>query len=142
MKSALIPSLVVLGLALAGCATTAVPAAPRHACLEGEKSAQVVQLFFGRNVGQTPGVSEKDWETFLDKEIVPRFPDGLSVIDTAGVWKGKDGSAVHELGKAVVIVLSGRPEDQARLGEVTSAYKARFSQESVLTSRSRSCVAF
>lgn len=137
-----------LGLALAcltltACATApSVPAVHAQGCTAGERPAQVVQLFFGRNVGAAPGVSEKDWESFLDQEIVPRFPDGLSVIDTAGVWRGKDGSAVHELGKAVVIVLTGRPEEQSGISAVTRAYKTRFSQDSVLTARSRSCVAF
>ena len=101
----------------------------------------MVRLFFGRNVGQAPAVSETEWERFVDRELVPRFPDGLSVIDTAGVWRGRDGAAVHELGKAVVIVLSGDQQDAGRIGEVTSAYKAKFSQESILTARSRACVA-
>lgn len=137
-----------LGLAaasLVGCATTppaAPPAPPVLACAQGEKPAEVAQLFFGRNVGATPGVSERDWDAFLEKEVVTRFPDGLSVIDTAGVWRGKDGLAVHELGKAVVVVLPGHSDDADRLTAVTQAYKARFAQESVLTSRVRSCVAF
>jgi formylmethanofuran dehydrogenase subunit E len=140
-----VKSLIVIGVALLGGALAACATPPKatvaSGCGPGERPAEVAQLFFGRNIGDKPGVSEADWDAFLDRELVSRFPEGLSVIDTAGVWRGKDGVAVHELGKAVVIVLSGAPGENDRITAVTEAYKARFSQDSVLTSRSRSCVA-
>jgi hypothetical protein len=132
-------------VALAGCATPKPPkmaAAVDSGCGVGEHSAQAVQLFFGRNIGKSPGVSEADFDAFLEREISPRFPEGLSVIDTAGVWRGPDGIAVHELGKAVVIVLSGKSDDTERLSAVTAAYKARFAQDSVMTAQNQTCVAF
>jgi len=128
--------LIVLCVAVSGCASPMVVG-----CAPGERSAQIAKLFFGRNIGPAPGVSEADWNAFVEREIVPRFPEGLSVIDTAGVWRGADGATVHELGKAVVLVLSGRPDEAQRLGAVTAAYKTRFSQESVLTAKTRACVA-
>lgn len=130
--------MAAVAAALGGCASPR----PLLPCKAGESSAEVSQLFFGRNVGKAPGVSEADWEAFLEKEIVSRFPEGLSVIDTAGVWRDSHGGAVHELGKAVVIVLPPKPDPSARIAEVTAAYKARFSQESVLVARSRACVAY
>lgn len=139
VKSALTIGLAAFGLTLAGCASLPAPGA--QTCAAGEKPAEVAQLFFGRNIGKTAGVSEADWENFLDTEIMPRFPEGLSVIDAAGVWRGKDGSAVHELSKQVVLVLSGRPDEKERLMAVTAAYTKRFSQEAVMTLRSRACVA-
>lgn len=134
MKSLIAIACVAAGLS--GCATPVLTS-----CASGERSAEIVRLFFGRNVGHTPAVSEREWERFVDRELVPRFPEGLSVIDTAGVGRSDDGAAVHELGKAVVIVLSGKDEEAGRIVEVTSAYKAKFSQESILTARSRACVA-
>jgi hypothetical protein len=134
-------ALCAAALCVASCATRAPQPEQVAQCDAGDRPAEVAQLFFGRNIGHQPGVSEAAWEAFLDKEIVSRFPEGLSVIDTAGVWRGKDGIAVHELGKSVVIVLSGRADDQTRIQAVTDAYKAQFSQESVLTSRTQACVA-
>jgi hypothetical protein len=134
-------AIVVAALGAASCATRAPEPTRLADCASDERSAEVAQLFFGRNIGDKPGVSEAAWEAFLDKEVVSRFPEGLSVIDTAGVWRGRDGVAVHELGKSVVIVLSGRADDQTRIAAVTDAYKAQFSQESVLTARSHACVA-
>jgi hypothetical protein len=133
-------------VALGGCASLrpakVVASSVQDGCGLGEHSAQAFQLFFGRNIGKSPGVSEADFETFLETEISPRFPEGLSVIDTAGVWRGPDGVAVHELGKAVVIVLPGKADDAERVSAVTAAYKARFSQDSVLTARNQTCVSF
>lgn len=132
--------MAIAGVVLSGCAS--LPESPDPPCADGEKVAEVAQLFFGRNIGDAAGVSEADWESFLEGEIMPRFPEGLSVIDAAGVWRGKDGSAVHELSKQVVLVLSGRPDEKDRLAAVTSAYTKRFHQEAVMTLRSRACVAY
>ena len=121
---------------LTGCATPTPP------CGRGEVSAQIVQLFFGRNTAAAPAVSEADWAAFVTREITPRFPKGLSVIDTAKLGRSPSGAAVHELGKAVVIILAGDAGEQQRLDMVRAAYKQAFSQESVLTARTRACVAF
>ena len=41
------------------------------------------ELVFGRSSDDAahPSVSEADFTRFLDKEVTPRFPDGLTVID-------------------------------------------------------------
>ncbi len=121
---------------LGGCATPL-----KTACAPGERSAEVVRLSFDRNVGGGRKVSEADWEAFVDSQLAPRFPDGLSVIDTAGVWRGPGGTAVHELGKSVVIVLPGRANNAAPIAAVTAAYRTKFSQDSALVARSHACVA-
>ncbi len=36
------------------------------------------------------GISEADWRDFLDREVTPRFPSGLSVVDVYGQWQGKN----------------------------------------------------
>src|SRR5690606_40856485 len=33
---------------------------------------------------QTDAISDAQWEAFLDKEVTPRFPDGLTVFDAYG----------------------------------------------------------
>ena len=46
-----------------------------------------VELLFGRNIGGKLGVSEAQRRAFLAREVSPRFPDGLTVFDTAGQWR-------------------------------------------------------
>lgn len=101
-----------------------------------------MQLFFGRATGWTGEVSEADWRSFLDAEVSPRFPDGLSVSEVYGQWKSPAGDFVREDSKALFIVLAGRPDEQQRLDLIRDAYKRRFHQQSVLVVEQKACVAF
>jgi hypothetical protein len=133
--------LVALIAAAAVCAGAAVPAAA-SACPEGLRLANTAQLFFGRSTGWTGEVSEADWRAFLDAEVSPRFPDGLTVSDVYGQWKSPAGDFVREDAKALFIVLAGKPGERARLDLIRDAYKRRFHQQSVLLVEQKACVAF
>jgi broad specificity phosphatase PhoE len=128
-----------VGLAsLAGCATMG----DGMRCDAGSTPASTAELYFGRNISETAGVSDAEWQAFVDEEITPRFPDGLTVIDAAGRWRGADGALGREASKVVVIVLSGKTDERSRLDAVREAYKDRFRQEAVLLVEHRACVAF
>jgi hypothetical protein len=121
-------------------AFAAAPAA--RACPDGMKSATTAELFFGRNSGWTGQISEGEWRSFLDQEVTPRFPDGLSVGDVYGQWRSPAGAFVRQNSKALFIVLAGRPDEQQRLDLVRDAYKKRFHQQSVLLVEQKACVSF
>ena len=107
------------------------------------KPQQVAELMFGRKIGDRIGVSKAQWARFLDREITPRFPDGLTVIDTRGQWRDNARKTiVREPSKLVQIVLPGKPEDDARLNEIAAAYKSRFRQQSVGIIVRAVCVSF
>lgn len=129
---------ILIGAALTAGAAHAAP----HACPEGMKAATTAQLFFGRNVSWTGQVSDSDWRTFLDEEVTPRFPDGLSVSDVYGQWRSPAGAFVRQSTKALFIVLAGRPDEQQRLGLIRDAYKRRFHQQAVLLVEQTACVSF
>ena len=126
------------GLLMAGCQT--LPPAP--ACPAGQDYVRTAQLFFGRNIGDGPKVTEADFRRFMDEEVTPRFPDGLTVLDGGGQWRGDANKLVREASKVVMVVLpKGRGAD-AKLEAVRNAYKSRFHQESVLLVTQPSCVSF
>lgn len=130
-------------LLLAGCVSVdAKVIGGAQACPPGLEATTTAELFFGRNIGATFGVSEADWARFLDEEITPRFPNGLSVSDVAGQWKAGDGTIVREPSKAVMIVLSGGEGEASRLDAIRDAYKARFRQDAVMLVQRRACVGF
>jgi hypothetical protein len=107
------------------------------------KPQQVAELMFGRKIGDRTGVSDAAWSRFVDREITPRFPDGLTVIDARGQWRDRDRNRiVREPSKLVQIVLPGGDGDQQRLNEIAEAYKIRFRQQSVLIIVRPACVAF
>jgi hypothetical protein len=112
-------------------------------CGGAQKPAVVAELMFGRKIGNRIAVTESRWARFVDREITPRFPDGLSVVDAKGQWRDRERNViVHEPSKLVTIVLPGDPADQIQLGEIIEAYKRRFKQQSVGVIVRPACVAF
>lgn len=132
---------VALILPLGACMSLNV-VADANDCAEGLKPVTTAELVFGRNIGAAPGVSDADWQAFLDAEVTPRFPDGLTVADAAGQWRGVGGVVVAEPSKTLLLVLKGEPDERARIDAIRSAYKARFRQESVLLIERPACVGF
>ena len=132
---ALVP-ILVLAL-LGGCASLRGPACPA-----GQSRATLAQLMFGRAITGGGQVSEDDWRAFLDEEVTPRFPDGLTVVDAGGQWRGKAGAVIKEPSKVLMLLTPCAPDEAARLDAVREAYKARFRQESVLLITQPVCAAF
>jgi hypothetical protein len=112
------------------------------ACQSG-KPQQVAELMFGRKIDDRIGVSNAAWSRFVDREITPRFPDGLTIIDASGQWRDRSrNKVVREPSKLVQIVLPGKGADQQRLNEIVQAYKVRFRQQSVLVIVRPACITF
>ena len=107
------------------------------------QSRAVVELYFGRNIGEVLGVSEEAWIKFLDEEITPRFSNGLSVTTIAGQWKdAASGRIVREPGKVLTLIVEPDAATLAKIGEIIALYKARHQQQSVLMTRHPICAAF
>ncbi|RDJ27333.1 DUF3574 domain-containing protein [Bosea caraganae] len=113
------------------------------ACAPGQQAMLVAELLFGRNIGDRPGISEADFSRFVDQEITPRFPDGLTILDGRGQYRDAQRNAlVREQSKLVTIALKDEPDGRARIGAITEAYKQRFNQQSVGTILKPACVSF
>ena len=122
---------------LSGCAALA-PAT----CPAGQNPGRTAQLFFGRNIGDRVGVSDADFARFVDEELTPRFPDGLTVLDAAGQWRGASGVIGREPSKVVILMLPDRSGDEDKLAAVRRAYRVRFAQEAVLQTVQPACLRF
>jgi len=128
---------VALTLALGGCAMLSP-----QACPAGMSRATAAELFFGRNVGASEGVSDSEWRDFVETEIAPRFPDGFTLGDADGGWRSRDGAMIRERSKRLFIVLAGQPDEETKLEAIRAAYKARFHQEGVMLFEGEGCVSF
>ena len=90
---------------------------------------------------QTPYA--ESWARFVDGEITPRFPDGLTVFNTVGQWRDSERKTiVREPSKIVMIVLPGKDDDIDRLNQIAEAYKSQFRQQSVAVMLRPACVSF
>jgi hypothetical protein len=94
-----------------------------------------IRLYFGLGPADHPeqGVSEVDWRAFLDREVTPRFPSGLSVVDVYGQWQGRGKEQVERLrSKMLIILCSDSIENRAKIDAIRSAWKQKTGDQSVL----------
>jgi hypothetical protein len=117
-------------------ATAAAPTLEGDAAHPGHASGWVdTKLYFGLGPADHPeqGVSEAQWRDFLDKEVTPRFPDGLSVVDVYGQWQGQGSAMVERLrSKLLIIDYPDSAENRAKIDAIRSAWKQRTGDQSVL----------
>ena len=101
------------------------------------------QLFMGRSGPDGDIVDNAEWDAFLADAVTPRFPDGLTVLDGNGQWRGAEGQILREESK-ILIILTPIDDEQSRdlIEQVVNEYKTRFEQESVLKTVDKTCVAF
>lgn len=93
------------------------------------------KLYFGLGPINQPdkGVSEADWRAFLDREVTPRFPDGLSVLDVYGQWQGKHQTTPERLrSKCLIIDYPDTPENRSRIEAIRTAWKQKTGDQSVM----------
>ena len=72
------------------------------------------------------------WSRFVDREITPRFPAGLTLSTSwgsGGIASATRSSASRA--RSSMIVLPGEDDDNERLDQIVEAYKSRFRQQSV-----------
>lgn len=135
----------LLALALAACAHNPVqPQATQTIApiLQGDPAHPALargwvdtKLYFGLGPVDHPGqgVSEADWRSFLDREVTPRFPDGLSVLDVYGQWQGKNQTAPERLrSKMLIIDYPDTPENRAKIDAIRTAWKQKTGDQSVM----------
>jgi len=93
------------------------------------------RLYFGLGPADdaSQGVSEAAWRDFLDKEVTPRFPAGLSVMDIYGQWLSKRTGKVERIrSKMLVIDYPATHENAAKIEAIRAAWKQRTGDQSVL----------
>lgn len=125
---------LLAALSAGGCAST-----PPPACPSGQEHLRTAQLFLGRKA-PAGAVSEADLRRFVDEEITPRFPDGVTVLDGGGQWRGSENQLIREATKVVLIVLPRKSRADGRVDEVRAAYKTRFNQDPGFVVTQASCL--
>jgi len=125
----------ILMLGLAGCMSAPKP----QGCPAGQASLQTVQLFLGAKTPAAPG--ERDLRRFVDQEVTPRFPDGVTVVDGGGQWKGSENKMIREASKVVLVVLPAGGDSHGKVEAVRTAYRSKFKQDPVVVLPPPACVA-
>ena len=91
------------------------------------------ELFFGtaKPIG---AVTEEEFRVFVDAEVTPRFPDGLTVIKGDGQFRGEDDVLVKEQSFVLILLYpsDGFLTSSREIDRIRELYKQQFDQESVL----------
>ena len=142
--------LLALLLGLGACSTTpstTVTSKGVSANLQGDAARPALaqhwvrsELYFG--VGeeggtsertQTDAITEAQWRAFLDKEVTPRFPDGLTVFDAYGQWLFRGAAEPNRLRTKVLVVLhENTPQRRNDIEAIRLAWKKATQHQSVL----------
>lgn len=103
------------------------------------------ELYFGTTMPDGSMIPASTWRTFLDEEITPRFPAGLTVLEGYGQFLNSQGVIAKETSIVLVIFYPADTagESSALLEEIRDAYETQFDQESVLRADAQPvCISF
>lgn len=132
------------GLALAprgpGTSTRALVAPV--SCRPPARAIARLELLFGTTKPDGTPVSEAEWLAFLDTEVTPRFPEGLTVLTGLGQWRNSKGRITRETSRMLLIWHVPGPNTEADITAIRDSYIKRFVQESVMRVDGVGCVAF
>ncbi|MFT3789887.1 MAG: DUF3574 domain-containing protein [Rudaea sp.] len=138
-------ALMLSGLLLSACAATAPPhsasstLAGDAAHPDAARNWVRTELYFGLGLVPDPGAgtdadaNEKRWRDFLDREVTPRFPDGLSVYDVYGQWRTQGQSRIERLrSKEIMVLYEDTPQHRSDIEAIRAAWKKETGDLSVL----------
>lgn len=111
-------------------------------CPAGAERMERLELLFGMGRKGGGEIGEEEWRAFLEREVTPRFPDGLTVLNGYGQWRNTSGVLAKETSRVLLIWAKPAPANSRSLEEIRAAWKSRFQQESVLRADGTSCVSF
>jgi hypothetical protein len=114
-------------LSLAGCGSRDVVTGRA-----GLKEMARTELHFGLSMPDGKTVSDAQWQAFVDEHIVPKFKDGLTLLDASGRRVGKDKKVVKESVKIVILIHPDTPRSRIDVFNIISAYRMRFRQAPVV----------
>ena len=124
----------------------AAPALSGDAAHPAETKGWVdTRLYFGLGPADRPekGVSGAQWRQFLDAQVTPRFPAGLSVVDVYGQWQGKGQAAPERLrSKMLIIDYPDTRENRDKIEAIRAAWKQQTGDQSVMRVTERVKVSF
>lgn len=125
--------LTAVGLLFAVGAPTAYATLDEGAAQRGEPYVETSLLFGTERPDGGPAVTDKQFMGFVDKEVTPDFPDGLTVQTGRGQWRDASGTIEKERSYELILlypVAQAKASDR-KIEEIRRAYEKAFGQESV-----------
>lgn len=112
------------------------------ACPAGAEVMSRLELVFGLTMPGGRPIGDKAFRRFLDREVTPRFPDGLTLLSGDGQWRNRAGRITKEPSRLLLVWYRASPDSDQSIEAIREAYKKRFRQDSVLRVDGAGCVRF
>jgi len=115
--------------------------APRTGCAVGEAMVET-KLFLGMN---KPGgeVSETEFAHFIEQEVTPRWREGYTVLEGAGLWYSEQRRMTdREQTRVLVRLHDGSAAASSGIEAIRAAYARAFAQDAVLRIDHPACADF
>ena len=100
------------------------------------------ELYFGTAMPKGV-VKEKEFATFVDEVVTPRFPDGLTLLSGYGQFRLSTGEIKQETSFVLILFYPEKTNfTEKSIEEIRHIYKMNFQQESVLRADSKESISF
>src|SRR5262249_34434642 len=117
-------AVAVLGVLLSGCAASPARTLSPPGQIPAGETLTRSELFFGRSRPDGRTVTDAEWAAFVDEEVTPRFPDGLTILDAIGQYRDRSGRILREATKVLLIVHPTDERSRAALEEMRALPEA------------------
>lgn len=99
------------------------------------------ELIFGMARNGGADVQESEFQRFVETNVMPRFPEGLTVVTGDGRFKSASGEVVRETSKLLVLLYPRSHARSEQIEAIRRDYREAFNQQSVLRIEAIQCVA-
>jgi hypothetical protein len=99
-RTPIAPLLAALALGLGGCETRTL-----QEIGPGALEWQQTDLYFAIGRAGDSAAGEIIWRRFTESEVIPRFPDGFTIVPAIGTWRTGDSGSPPELDSRVLVIL-------------------------------------
>jgi hypothetical protein len=101
------------------------------------------QLFLGMAMPNNGAVTEQQFADFVEKEVVPRWKEGFTVLSGQGLWYSETRKLTErEPSRVLVRFHDGGAGASGDIEAIRAAYKKAFTQDAVLRTDRSTCADF
>jgi hypothetical protein len=101
-----------------------------------EKSASphfiATHIYCGRNIPTGGEVSEEQFAAFLETDVTPAFPAGLTAYDAYGQMQTAEGKIVKQKTKVLLLVHDNSKASLDAIHKIAAAYRSKFGNPQVM----------
>ncbi len=89
-------------------------------------------IYCGRNIPAGGEVSEEQFAAFLETDVTPAFPAGLTAYDAYGQMQTSEGKIVKQKTKVLLLVHDNSKSSLDAIHKIAASYRSKFGNPQVM----------